>query len=76
MSEWISVEDAMPSHGDTVLTYSYGDVSVADYYGDNRGWVDQCDGKDVREADGYKVYLHVSHWMSLPEAPEDERNIL
>jgi len=73
MSEWISVEDAMPSHGDTVLTYSYGDVSVAEYHRGNIGWVGLCDGKDVCEADGYRVYLHVSHWMNLPEAPEDER---
>ena len=81
--EWISVKDRLPEIGDTylvVVKYKYDwendytiDTDVAmfhpydnpDAYIDNR-WDTYIDWDEGQQ------YIHVTHWMPLPEPPKGE----
>jgi len=65
MSEWISVEDSLPGVG--YYLYLVGcildDIPVARF--DGKTWTY---GFDDGEIDG------VTHWMELPDPPQEESN--
>lgn len=64
-SAWISVKDRLPDVDENVLAYDSesGCIDMA-YYRENK-WV---------LMDLYEIeYLHPTHWMPLPDAPEVER---
>lgn len=64
-NEWISVKDRLPEEDEFVLAYNAesGDMDMAWYNGE--AWV----LVDLYESE----YLHPTHWMPLPDAPEVER---
>lgn len=75
MNEWISVEDRLPDGNKTVLAYAkYRQINnelsdpfimVATKY--------QRGNKDIWWEDDNCVYLEdVTHWMPLPEPPEEK----
>lgn len=73
MSEWISVKDRLPEYGQHCLLliptsipfmvcgyveetdFRFNDCSICDQYGDSIGYEADC----------------ITHWMSLPEPPND-----
>ena len=69
---WIKCSSRMPEDDDSVLVYSrkFETFSIAFHMGKNRvmkeGWY-------VIEENGYAGNIrHVTHWMPLPEPPEEE----
>ncbi len=70
--KWISVRDAMPTYGQTVLAIVSGKpranieligaCALAEYYGDEGYW-------DVDEYPGW-VHAKVTHWLPIPELPQ------
>lgn len=60
MSEWISVKDSEPDSLDEVLTYSENEGIGISFYS-NGSWYDY----------GTTKWVSVSHWMPLPEPPEE-----
>ena len=85
MSEWISVDDRLPEDyngkSDEYLIVNYGEVNLATWHAHpyNDGEGDSHDGKEfmVRNMDsdygGMFVARKVTHWMPLPEPPEDTK---
>lgn len=63
MSKWISVKDSLPKEGQYVLYYcvNYGKIDKTQYY------------LDTFLATS-KAFNNVTHWMPLPDAPEDLNN--
>jgi hypothetical protein len=63
-SAWISVKDRLPEDGKNVLAYDSesGSIDMA-YYSENEWFLE-----DLYEIE----YLHPTHWMRLPDAPEME----
>ena len=57
MSEWISVEDAMPNRDMRVLVY-LPEMNGSD-----------C---NIQISKGWGVSKYITHWMPLPEPPEGE----
>lgn len=68
MAEWISVNDRLPENNKPVLVVAHSIPFTAAYAHWKRKWVvlGQYRNADLRE--GKKV----THWMPLPEPPEDE----
>ena len=75
MSEWISVKDRMPGRYETVLiaistVNGYGDpaklVTIGGYDHSRKRW-EQYTSTDRQLCQGETV----THWMPLPEPPED-----
>lgn len=60
MSEWISVEDAMPEAGQSVWVYRNTKIDIDC----ERFQSDKWDGWDWTYVDD------VTHWMPLPEPPK------
>ena len=66
--EWMSVNDQMPTDGDSTLVVCEYGVTIADYN------LDKDDGPEwfVADPDDYFDYVEaykVTHWMPLPPAP-------
>lgn len=63
-SAWISVKERLPDGDDDVLAYNAesGRIDMA-YYRENEWFLE-----DLYEIE----YLHPTHWMPLPDAPEVE----
>lgn len=67
MSEWVSVRDRLPEIGVEVLVYDCGFMGVWSLNKTDQGvfWEDG-------HGDQYSVD-EVTHWMPLPEPPEEGR---
>jgi hypothetical protein len=61
MSNWIDVNDEKPNPGSEVLIYCAGMISLTAYFGPQ--YDEEWDEMDAEE---------ITHWMPLPERPEDE----
>ena len=71
MSKWISVNDRLPEYGEPVLLAINGEVQDVPYVlnGDETvpDWFDP-----VPTSCATVWWNEVTHWMPLPEVPEDE----
>ena len=70
-SEWISVEDRLPSKGDVVMVYREAGTIPGSFYIDTGAYgfyVDEVWGD--RENDNWNV----TYWMPLPEPPVQQLN--
>lgn len=61
MSEWIKCSERLPDCDENVLVYNPESGCIDMAYFNGTSWV---------LAYLYKVYLHPTHWMYLPDAPE------
>ena len=75
IGEWISVEDKPPERVGCYQVYrpnfwgEYGGQNCVCYW-DGKYW---CDAYEGAGADGFELPPgDISHWMPLPEPPEDE----
>ena len=59
---WIPVTERLPDDDATVLTYKNGILEVQKYEKGRNGW--SCNG-------WFWSMANVTHWMPLPEAPEE-----
>lgn len=65
---WIPVTERLPEYGERILTY--------DRYGHIRDRVmRKTGGTDLFTPDGLVPKKHITHWMPLPDAPEEEENV-
>lgn len=63
MSEWISVDDALPESRDLFLVYcQYRACKECD--------VAYLDGQDLWRETISEEYVPATHWMPLPEPPK------
>jgi hypothetical protein len=79
MMEWISVHDALPEPGETVLAWCvdsfHAGCNLARYahrgqYGQERFWVGLS---FIADSNGCAISdIPVSHWRRLPDPPERE----
>lgn len=60
---WISVKDRLPEDGETVLTFKNGITEVQVYEKKRNGWI---------RGNWFWSMATVSHWMPMPEPPEEE----
>lgn len=63
-SEWISVKDRLPDCDENVLAYNPESGGIYLAYFNGISWV----LVDLYET----IFLHPTHWMYLPDAPEVE----
>jgi hypothetical protein len=66
MSDWISVKDRLPDRSD----YYWAWIVRGEPWGDEL-FFDAGRGRWLHEECGHEV-SSVSHWMPLPDPPEDE----
>lgn len=62
MTGWISVKDRLPVKDGKHLIVADGDVNVGIHFVHRGVWIG-TDGEEM---------LCVTHWMELPEAPEEK----
>jgi hypothetical protein len=83
MTKWISVKDRMPEPYDSVLVYSNCHLNkdccwhVAFYSDGNDEWLIQLDYPEnsFKEKNLGAVSISlVTHWMPLPEPPEEKED--
>ncbi len=67
MGEWISVEDRLPERGQNVIAFSESDGIVILTCFRSAGW------KEVITKENAQIIIthEVTHWMPLPEPPND-----
>lgn len=72
MSEWISVKDRLPPECEDVLIYSNGFSIIGAFlaYGTNGPICWQVNDWDESEIS--HALKEVTHWMSLPNPPEEK----
>ena len=80
-SKWIPVTERLPEVVDSYLVvvkakYDYEDeyeidVDVATYNPYEKAYIDDC-WNTYNDWNEGQQYLHVTHWMSLPEPPKGE----
>ena len=78
--KWISVKERLPEIVDSylvVVKYKYHwekeyniDTDVATYNPYEKAYIDDC-WNTYNDWNEGQQYLHVTHWMPLPEAPKD-----
>ena len=66
MSEWISVGDAQPSEGESVLVFDERETHSKIYTMQFSCYSLAC----IRGEEFSESYVGITHWMSLPEPPE------
>lgn len=67
--EWINVKEQLPKNKERVLAYAIKDEDFSDldcHYFE----ADHYDGMWFENVDLCRI--HVTHWMPLPEPPEDK----
>ena len=64
-ARWIPCSERLPEDEETVLTYKNGRFEVQEYEKGRNGWI--CGG-------WFWSLATVSHWMPLPEPPEEDKN--
>ncbi len=65
MSEWISVKDRLPKEGIRILTLGkYGEIK-------DRALIAFKSGIMLFIPDGLLIGKDITHWMPLPEPPEE-----
>ena len=69
--KWISVEDRLPDIGVPVWCYCFEDYEQRGYYEKTTEYSDGPAHLFKNDYD-YNGYLSVTHWMPLPEPPEDK----
>ncbi|WP_366998113.1 DUF551 domain-containing protein [Pseudomonas aeruginosa] len=68
MDDWMRVEDRMPTPNKTVLAYrkgkkcSHGPFFAVAKNREHHPW---------QYLDGSTCYMNITHWMPLPEPPQD-----
>ena len=62
---WIPVSERLPNDGEFVLTYKNGQFEVQEYEKRRNGWI---------SGDWFWSLCTVTHWMPLPEPPEEGGN--
>lgn len=67
--QWISVKDRLPEEGEKVLIYTKTDITTFGLYTKNYGF-GKREGFEC--GDGFMWMNTSSHWMPLPEPPEEE----
>lgn len=65
---WISVKDRLPEEGEKVLIYTKTDITTFGLYTKNYGF-GKREGFEC--GDGFMWMNTSSHWMPLPEPPEE-----
>ena len=81
VQEWISVKDRLPEVVDSYLVvvkskYEWEteydiDVDVATYNPYENAYIDDC-WNTYNDWDEGQQYLHITHWMPLPQPPKGE----
>lgn len=73
MSEWISVKDRLPKRGDHCLAVETGCYEYGKFIKFYSNYVDIAiyNGEDFGSVHNHR-HVEVTHWMPLPEAPEEE----
>ena len=81
LPRWIPVTERLPEVVDTylvVVKYKYDwedeydiDVDVATYNPYEKAYIDDC-WNTYNDWDEGQQYIHVTHWMPLPQPPEGE----
>ncbi len=69
---WIKIEDRLPKKGESV-GYTYDGKSIRRdvyYLGFNGTW------ESENSAGWYITEINITHWLPMPEAPNDELNAL
>lgn len=69
MSEWISVKDRLPEINQNVLCFDANRVLFA------TDWLDWPDGTVSFYVPTFERHIWCTHWMPLPEPPEEEQNV-
>lgn len=67
MAEWISVKKQKPNGNNAIVTTSDGVVGEAFRVGAEYYWME-----DLWSWDRASPIYDITHWMPLPEPPEDE----
>lgn len=75
MNEWIKCSDRLPGEGQSVLIWERGNVPISALYtkkeGKYRQWQEFCNCH-CGDGEGPGFYQReVSHWMPLPEIPNE-----
>jgi len=64
-TEWISINEKLPILGEFILFCGNGPEPLPTQYG-------FYSGEEFGFVTGISVFKNVTHWMDLPEPPEDE----
>lgn len=71
MSNWISVEDRFPENNQRLLVVEYGEVFPAYFEAARESWIGHIPNRfRLYGTDGH--FDNVTHWMPLPEPPQEE----
>jgi hypothetical protein len=71
-SEWVSVEDELPSAGvDVLISSNYG-ITTGEYSIFSESLQDRESGNNVGMANMSGLVFTPTHWMPLPKGPSDE----
>ena len=74
MDKWISVKEQLPNDGDPVLVVVYGKYKNIEFKGAYElATYSEPDNDWILDAYPEAEDITVTHWLSLPEPPEEVR---